>query len=295
MEFNCKEDIIQLTPLWEGERFDDGRPRVPDDILTRMENVITEEAWSVLWREGYQFQFEGGWNIMHPDRILVGRAVTGVMVPRRPDLHDYLMDYGHEEEGRIGAMNSWVIETLVKDDVIVIDMFSKVYKGTYSGANLSTAIASRTGRGQVIDGGIRDAQQIMEIDGFNTFCRGWDPTPIRDVTLVGLNVPCRIGEATCMPGDVVLGTPTGLLFIPPHLARDVVEHSERTHLRERFSHRRLREGTYNSSQMDTQWTRSIVDDFVGWLEDSNLGQHLTWEWGFEEEEEEGDEEETLLG
>ncbi|MGM0400406.1 MAG: RraA family protein [Chloroflexota bacterium] len=295
MEFNCKEDIIQLTPLWEGERFEDGRPKVPDDILTRMENVITEEAWSVLWRNGYQFQFEGGWNIMHPDRILVGRAVTGVMVPHRPDLHDYLMEYGHEEEGRIGAMNSWVIETLVKDDVMVIDLFGKVYKGTYSGANLSTAVASRTGRGQVIDGGVRDAQQIMEIDGFNTFCRGWDPTPIRDVTLVGMNVPCRIGEATCMPGDVVLGTPTGVLFIPPHLARDVVEHSERTHLRERFSHQRLREGTYNSSQMDTQWTRSIVDDFMQWLEDRNLGQHLTWEWGFEEEEEEGDEEETLLG
>ncbi|MEA3406677.1 MAG: RraA family protein [Chloroflexota bacterium] len=295
MEFNCKEDIIQLTPLWQGERFEDGRPKVPDDILTRMENVITEEAWAVLWRNGYQFQFEGGWKIMHPDRILVGRAVTGVMVPRRPDLHDYLMDYGHEKEGRIGAMNSWVIETLVKDDVIVIDLFGKVYKGTYSGANLSTAIASRTGRGQVIDGGIRDAQQVMEIEGFNTFCRGWDPTGIRDVTLIGMNVPCRIGKATCMPGDVVLGTPTGVLFIPPHLAQDVVEHSERTHLRERFSHQRLREGIYNSSQMDTRWTRAIVDDFMQWLEDNDLGQHLTWDWGFEEEEEEGDEEETLLG
>jgi regulator of RNase E activity RraA len=296
MEFNCKEDIIQLTPEWDGERFDDGRPRVSDDILRRMENVITEEAWSVLWRSGYQFQFEGGWNIMHPERILVGRAVTGIMVPCRPDLHDYLMDYGHEEEGRIGAMNSWVIETLVKDDVLVIDLFGKVYKGTYSGANLSTAIASRTGRGQVIDGGIRDAQQIMEIDGFNTFCRGWDPTPIRDVTLVGMNVPCRIGEATCMPGDVVFGTPTGVLFIPPHLARDVVEHSERTHLRERFSHQRLQEGVYNSSQMDTQWTREIVADFMEWLEKNGIERDLGWEWGFEEEEEkEGDEEETLLG
>jgi len=53
------------------------------------------------------------------------------------------MDYGHNEEGRIGAMNSWVIETLQKDDVIVIDLFGKVYEGTFSGANLSTAIATR--------------------------------------------------------------------------------------------------------------------------------------------------------
>ena len=265
MKFNNREDIIQLTPLWKGERFPDGRPRVSDDLLRRMENLVTEEAWSALWREGYQFQFEGSWTRLHPERVLVGRAVTGVFVPRRPDLHDGLMDYGHEQEGRIGAMNSWVIETLVKDDVPVIDLFGKVYKGTYSGANLSTAIATRTQRGQVIYGGIRDAQQIMEIDNFCTFCKGMDPTPIRDVTLVGMNVPCRIGEATCMPGDVVLGTHPGILFIPPHRAQDVVDHSERTHLREMFSHSRLREGIYNSSQMDTQWTDAIKADFYEWL------------------------------
>ncbi|MGC9349788.1 MAG: RraA family protein, partial [Anaerolineae bacterium] len=147
MKFNNREDIIQMTPLWEGERFDDGRPRVPDHILKRMERVTMEEAWSVLWRHGYHYQFEGDWYRLHPDRRLVGRAVTGIFVPQRPDLHETLMDYGHEEEGRIGAMNSWVIETLQKDDVIVIDLFGKVYEGTYSGANLSTAIASRTQRG----------------------------------------------------------------------------------------------------------------------------------------------------
>jgi regulator of RNase E activity RraA len=156
MRFNNRDDIIQLTPQWKGERFPDGRPRVPDEILRRMERVRTEEAWSVLWRHEYQFQFEGNWTRLHPERVLVGRAVTGVFVPRRPDLHDCLMDYGHEQEKRIGAMNSWVIETLTQDDAIVIDLFGKVYKGTFSGANLSTAIATRTGRGQVIYGGIRD-------------------------------------------------------------------------------------------------------------------------------------------
>ncbi len=275
MKFNNRDDIIQLTPLWTGERFPDGRPRVPDDILRRMTHMVTEEAWSVLWQHGYHFQFEGNWMQLHPDLVLVGRAVTGVFVPHRPDLHDYLMDYGHNVEGRIGAMNSWVIETLVEDDVIVIDLFGKVYEGTYSGANLSTAIATRTKRGQVIHGGIRDAQQIVEIGNFATFCRGMDPTPIRNVTLVGLNVPCRIGAATCMPGDVVLGTMTGILFIPPHLAEEVVEHSERTHMREMFSHQRLREGIYNSSQMDTKWTEAIEADFAEWRTTHNMGD-IDW-------------------
>jgi regulator of RNase E activity RraA len=204
------------------------------------------------------------------------------------------MDYGHEVEGRIGAMNSWVIETLVKDDVIVIDLFGKVYEGTYSGANLSTAIATRTKRGQVIYGGIRDAQQIYEINDFATFCKGMDPTPIRNVTLVGLNTPCRVGEATCLPGDIVLGTMTGVLFIPPHLAEEVVEHSERTQLREIFSHQRLREGTYNSSQMDTKWTEAIEADFEAWRQTHTLDEydHIDWDQQGPEQSDEGG---TLLG
>lgn len=294
MEFNNREDIIQLTPLWKGERFDDGRPRVPDDILRRMERVITEEAWAVLWREGYQFQFCGDWTRLHPHRNLVGRAVTGVFVPHRPDLHDHLQDLGNNHEGRIGAMNSWVIETLVEDDVIVIDLFDKVYKGTYSGANLSTAIASRTKRGQVIYGGIRDAEQIIELDNFATFCRGMDPTPIRDVTLTGFNVPCRIGDATCLPGDVVLGTMTGIIFIPPHLAEAVVEHAERTHMRETFSHQRLREGIYNSSQMDTKWTEAIDADFEEWRKTHKLDDGPI-DWDKPEQGGASEDEETLLG
>ncbi|HNT74503.1 MAG TPA: RraA family protein [Anaerolineae bacterium] len=293
MKFNNRDDIIQLTPLWQGERFPDGRPRVPDDILRRMQRVVTEEAWAVLWNHNYHFQFEGDWVRTHPDRVLVGRAVTGVFVPHRPDLHDYLMDYGHNEEKRIGAMNSWVIETLVKDDVIVIDLFGKVYEGTYSGANLSTAIATRTGRGQVIYGGIRDMQQIVDIPNAVTFCKGCDPTPIRNVMLTGLNVPCRIGAATCMPGDVVLGTMSGVLFIPPHLAEEVVEHSERTHMRERFSHQRLREGIYNSSQMDTKWTEEIEADFEEWRKSHSMEDEEGVDWS--KQTDQSDAGGTLLG
>jgi len=264
MRFDNREDIIQLTPLWEGERFENGRPRVPDDIIKRMEKVTTEEAWGVLWGKGYRYQFEPDWQIMHPEKILVGRAVTGVFVPRRPDLHDCLMEHGHTQENRIGQMNSWVIETLVKNDVIVIDLFEKIYQGTFSGGNLSTAIARRTGRGQVIYGGIRDVQQIQEIENLQTFCKGNDPTGIGDVTLISLNGPCRIGNAICMPGDVVLGTIAGILFIPPHLAEECCISSERTRLREIFGFQRLREGIYTSAQMDTGWTPEIEADFAEW-------------------------------
>ena len=295
MQFDCQEDIIQLTPDWKGERFPNGRPRVPDDVIGRMEKVTTEEAWSVLWTQGYKYQFAGDFKIMHPGRILVGRAVTAVFVPRRPDLHACLMDHGHRQEGRIGEMNSWVIETLIEDDVLVVDIFDKVYEGTFSGGNLGTAVARRTKRGQVIFGGIRDVQQVMGIEDLQTYYRGNDPTPIRDVTMVGMNIPCRIQQATCMPGDVVLGTPAGLLFIPPHLAEQCATHSEKVRLREIFGLQRLREGKYTSAQMDTKWTPEIEADFHQWRRTNTPDdlQHLKWDEQTPTEKAQG-EQETLL-
>jgi regulator of RNase E activity RraA len=264
VKFSNRDDIIQITPLWTGERFDDGRPRVPDEILRRMRYVSIEEAWGVCWRKGYRFQFEGNWLNLHPERVLVGRAVTAVFVPLRPDLHDALMEYGQQHEGRIGWMNSWVIQTVTDGDVVVVDLFGKIVKGTFSGGNLSTAIKSRGGRGQVIDGAIRDMQQIVTIEDFCTYAKGYDPTGIDEVTMVGLNVPCRIGQATCLPGDVVLGTPSGILFVPAHLAQEAVESSEDVRMRDAFGFQRMREGVYTSAQMDTKFTEEIEADYANW-------------------------------
>ena len=271
MIFNTPERVAALTRRYEGERFPDGRPRVPDDLLERMRLVTTEEAWAVLRRSGYHFQFEGNWLNLHPDRVLVGRAVTAVFVPIRPDLHELVEGIGHEE-GRVGGQNSWVIDTLVKDDVLVVDLFGKVKDGTFAGDNLSTAIKSRAGTGMVVDGGLRDLQRVYQIPDFAVFVRGVDPTAIADVTLIGVNVPIRIGQATVLPGDVVLGTRTGVIFIPPHLAQEVVEYSEDIRLRDQFSKQRLSEGRYKPGQVDVPiWAPEIEADFQAWLQARLLG------------------------
>src|SRR5262245_5375878 len=70
------DDLIELTSEWKGERFPDGRPRVPDEILEQLRKATTEQAWGVLRNEGYDRQFAGGWKETHPGHILVGRAVT---------------------------------------------------------------------------------------------------------------------------------------------------------------------------------------------------------------------------
>lgn len=280
MRFDNRDDVIQLTPLWRGERFSDGRPKVPDQILARIEKITNEEAWAVLESKGYKFQFEGSLKRVHPDRVLVGRAMTAVMVPRRPDLHDYLLEYGQQEEGRHGFFNVWAVDSLVENDVLVVDMFDKIYEGTFCGGNLSTTVAARTKRGQVIYGGIRDLQQIEEIENLQTYYRGIDPTPIRDVTLVGMNIPCRIGGAICLPGDVVLGTSSGITFIPPHLAEECCLVSERTRLRDMFGFERIREGRYSSADIDVhRWAPEIEADFREWRKTNTPDdlRHLVWE------------------
>src|SRR5690606_32930812 len=141
--------------------------------------------------------------------------------------------------------NQWVIDSLVEDDVVVADMFDKIYKGTFVGGNLSTAIAARTKRGgAVVWGGMRDTQQVVTIEGINIFHRGVDPTPIRQVTMTGMNVPCRIGGAICLPGDVVMATADGVLFIPPHLAEMTVILAEKSQVRDNFRAGRLAAGGY---------------------------------------------------
>ncbi|MCA1645832.1 MAG: RraA family protein, partial [Chloroflexi bacterium] len=209
MIFNTPEAIQHLTPSNPFERSADGRPRVPDDLLERMKLVTNDEAWGVLERRhGYQFQFEGNWLNLHPEQVLVGRAVTAMFVPMRPDLHDVVEAEGRTD-GRTSGQNTWVIDTLVDGDVIVVDLFGKIRDGTFAGDNLATTIKSRARTGMVVHGGIRDLRRIDELPDFAVFARGVDPSAIANVTLVGVNIPIRIGNATVLPGDVVLGTAEG--------------------------------------------------------------------------------------
>ncbi len=266
-----REDLIELTHLNPFDRFPDGRPCVPDDLLKRMKLVTTEEAWGVLHNHGYHRQFEGSWMETHPGTITVGRAVTAQFLPHRPDYHDAIQQAGISEgRGKVGGQNSWIIQSLELNDVMVVDIFGKVKDGTVVGDNLGTATRSRTRVGAVIDGGVRDYQGLVQLTDVNFYVRGVDPTAISDVTLAGINIPIRIGGATVLPGDVMLGTPTGVIFIPPHLVQEVVETSEAIRVRDEFGKMRLDEGKYTSGEIDVPiWREDIEVDFQAWKKVNN--------------------------
>jgi regulator of RNase E activity RraA len=170
-----------------------------------------------------------------------------------------------EAEGRVSrGQNSWVIDTLQPDDVLVVDLFGKIEDGTFAGDNLATSIYSKTGRGLVVDGSVRDLSGILQIEGFMGYVRDFDPSALRNVTLAGINVPIRIGEVTVLPGDVLVSDPEGLTFIPPHLAEKVADVSENIRLRDEWGHTMLREGRYTPGQVDTRWTPEMEAEFEAW-------------------------------
>jgi len=258
-----KADLLAMTPAWKGDRTTDGRPKVSDELLKRMRGISTEDAWEYLRKRGYDNQFEGGWKILNPDEVLVGRALTAAYIPSRPDLQDHITR-GGQSEGRIGRPNSWPIDMLQKGDVYVADGFGKVIDGTLMGDNLGNAIFAKTGTGVVFDASARDLEGLRRIKGFNALVRDFDPSEIKGMLLSSINKPIRIGRAVVMPGDVVLARRIGVVFIPAHLAEEVVATGEIIAIKDEFGHMRLREGKYTPGQIDSRWTDAIKADFFEW-------------------------------
>jgi 4-hydroxy-4-methyl-2-oxoglutarate aldolase len=261
------EQIRLLTSEWKGERFPDGRPKVSDQILERLKNISIEEAWGVLRNKGYNNQYEGDWQIIWPDSVMTGRVVTAQYMPLRPDFDKHIKTTGVEKEGRSpqGGTNSWPIDVLVNGDVYVADSYGKMADGTLIGDNLGNSIYTRSQRGVIFYGSVRDQEGLSEIKGFNAWVKGQDPSYIREMMLTSINAPIRIGRATVLPGDVVLAKKYGVIFIPAHLVEDLVITSEVTGLRDKFGHQRLREKKYLAGQIDSEWTDEIKKDFMNWL------------------------------
>ena len=268
-----KEQLIEYTPDWKGERFADGRPKVPDAILDRMKSVTLEEAWAVVTGAGFSHQYEDNWVSIHPGQVLVGRALTSQWLPGRPDILRVIEDKGRQQ-GRVGGTNAWPVDMLQPRDVYVSDHFGLKENGASVGDNVGSAIYAKSGNGIVYDGAVRDINGLREMEQFTSFVRSYDPShhignasagARLNSTMIGINIPIRIGGAFVMPGDVVLGRDGGVIFIPPQLAEQVVRSSEITRLRDEFGHARLRARVYTAGQIDGRWTDAIEADFTQWL------------------------------
>jgi regulator of RNase E activity RraA len=262
-----REDLVRYTPLWEGERFPDGRPRVPDDVIDRMKHVSIEEAWGTLNDHGFTEQFAGDFEHLHPDQILAGRALTVVFMPVRPDMAK-IVDEDGKTLGYHGGQNKWGVDKLARGDVYVQNTYGKIVDGPTVGDNLATAIYANSGNGMVFEGAVRDIDGMKRIPGFTAWVRDFHPSSHKKMMIMGVNSPVLIGAVTVMPGDVVLGGREGVIFIPPHLAEEVVRRSETTRLHDQFTQDSLLKRVYPASVVYGGWTEEVERHYVRWLKEN---------------------------
>ncbi|MEY3186826.1 MAG: hypothetical protein RL675_650 [Bacteroidota bacterium] len=259
-----KEELIFLTSAWKGERFLDGRPRIADNLLERAKHIMIDDAWTVLKNEGYLNQFEGNWKIVN-DIPMTGRAITAMYLPSRPDVEKNIKERG-SAQGRKGNTNSWPIDILTKGDIYIADAYGKISGGSIMGATLANSIFSKSGNGVVFNGAARDLQEISLLKGFNAFVRDFHPSFTEEMVLMGLNTPIRIGTAIVLPGDLVIAQKEGVLFVPAHLAEQVVSTSEFVVRKDKFGFEMVRTGKYSTGEIDSQWSDEIKSEFLKWLE-----------------------------
>jgi regulator of RNase E activity RraA len=260
------EQVKAMTSGWTGERTPDGRPKVPDIIIERLQNATLEQVWGYMDRRGYRNQVEENWIILKPGETMTGRVVTAQFMPTRPDLDSLVRAYG-KAEGRSqkGGINIWPIDILTKGDIYVADGYGKVKDGTLIGSSLGNAIYGKTGKGVIFYGSIRDMQELRDTKGFNAWVKGHHPSYIKDMTPTSINAPIRIGEVTVFPGDIVFANEYGVAFIPAHLVEGLVKDSELVGLRDEFERYLLQQSKYPSGEIHGDWSDKIKNEFRAWV------------------------------
>lgn len=257
-----KEDLIKYTADVPYERFEDGRPKVPDQYIEALKNSSSEMVWGPLRQAGFMNQWTDGWQLIHPEMKLVGRVFTAQYMPIRPDV-DGIIEADAKAAG-LASRNQRVINMLQPGDVLVVDLFGKIEDGTFVGDNLAAAVFAATGNGFIIDGSVRDLDGIYP-QGIPGYVRGYHVSALNNVMLTGINVPIRIGNATVMPGDIVVGDREGVTFVPAKIAADVAKASKLLELHDVWTKDKFATGKYKSSDLYPRPSDPVlIKEFEDW-------------------------------
>ena len=242
-----KQELTEYTAQQPFDRFPDGRPKIPANLLERARDLSAEDIWATMQEREFNNQYADGFQVLHPGKTMVGRAFTVQFMPLRADV-DEIAKTKAKSHGLSSLGNQVAIDILQPGDVLVVDLFGKKVNGTIVGDNLFHYIKSIGGGGLVVDGSIRDLDGITEID-MPAYFRAVDPTPIGNVMLTGINVPVRIGETTVMPGDLVVGDREGVYFIPPQLVQKTLDRADEIHVHDEWTKKKFDEKKYKSSDI----------------------------------------------
>lgn len=113
------------------------------------------------------------------------------------------------------------VDALQPGDVMVAST-SLSQRTCFWGELLSTAAVARGATGCAIDGHVRDALRIMEME-FPVFATGYRPVDSSSrATVVCFGCPVEVGGVVVHPGDIIFGDYDGIVVVPPDRLAEVV-------------------------------------------------------------------------
>jgi 5-oxopent-3-ene-1,2,5-tricarboxylate decarboxylase / 2-hydroxyhepta-2,4-diene-1,7-dioate isomerase len=203
-------------------------------LFDKLRRCTLDSVWNGLSARGYGDQFIGGLRVIQPDRVMVGRALTLRLMPRRPDL-----DRAAAEQGPYLVARA-IIQAR-PGDVMVVDAGGCVEAG-FIGDILVAGFMARGGAGIVCDGAVRDLSYLRTLE-LPLYTRGAHASGIgRRLLGLDLNIPVRIAGVSVLPGDILMGDAEGVLAIPESLAETVADEALATDDKEAFLREKLAQG-----------------------------------------------------
>ena len=177
---------------------------------------------------------------------IAGRAVT------------LALGTGEPPPGPKRHLGCAAIEAAGPDDVIVVEQRTGLDAGCWGGL-LSLGASVRGVAGVVADGPVRDIDEAIEM-GFPVFCRSLTAFTARArVVEKGTNVPVRIGDRDCVPGDYVLADRSAVIVIPAAAIDRVLEAAEGIVAREAAMAAAIRRGVPIGEVLGGQYEDMLKD------------------------------------
>lgn len=133
-----------------------------------------------------------------------------------------------------------VIDMCQPLDVVVIDNGGQQVS-TWGGV-ASVAAAQNGVAGLVVDGGVRDADEIIEL-GFPVFSRHVVPLSGKTrVKVIEINTTVKIDGMPVHPGDIIIGDSSGLVVVPRDRAAEVAQRASELEQQDRQASEEIRKG-----------------------------------------------------
>jgi 4-hydroxy-4-methyl-2-oxoglutarate aldolase len=204
---------------------------VSADLSARLAHLYTGAVADILDEAGFRNQcLPAEIRPLDPRMKLAGPVFT---------IRGRAMPPGERPDPRLRQMD--MLDAIFPGSVIVIDPGDEK-RAAHWGELMSNTALQKGARGCVVNGGLRDSAQILEL-GFPVFRVFHSPlTAAIRWEITDFGVPLSIGGVDVLPRDYVLGDLDGVLVIPAAVVEKVVATAEEVCRKETIVRGELQKG-----------------------------------------------------